>query len=111
MSAVMGSVDRSELGVASGVNATMRGCGQGLSVAMLGAIAASQLGPTGGRLILLGKSAGISSAQAFTAGFREAMLVGSGLAIAGALASLVGRQKEDGQGHPVRSVETGPDRS
>ena len=108
MSAVMGSVDRSELGVASGVNATMRGCGQGLSVAMLGAIAASQLGPTGGRLILLGKSAGISSAQAFTAGFREAMLVGSGLAIAGALASLVGRQKEDGQGHPVRSDGPGP---
>ena len=89
----MGSVERSELGVASGVMSTMRGGGQGLSIAMLGAVAASKLGPTGGRVILLGKSAGVSSAQAFAAGYREAMLVGVGLALAGALASLIGRQK------------------
>ena len=93
LSRVMGSVERSELGVASGVMATMRGGGQGLSIAMLGAVAASKLGPTGGRVILLGKSAGVSSAQAFAAGYREAMLVGVGLALAGALASLIGRQK------------------
>jgi Na+/melibiose symporter-like transporter len=95
--AVMGSVDRSELGVASGVIATTRGGGQGLSIAVLGAIAASKLGPTGGRVILLGKSAGISSAQAFAAGYREAMLVGVGLALASALASLVGERKPEGQ--------------
>ena len=95
--AVMGSVGRSEQGVASGVIATMRGCGQGLSIAVLGAIAASQLGPTGGRVILLGKSAGISSARAFTAGYREAMLVGTGLALAAALASLVRERKPERQ--------------
>ena len=93
LSAVMGSVDRSQLGVASGVRATMSFCGQGLSIAILGAIAASKLGPTGGRVILLGKSAGVSSAQAFAAGYREAMLVGAGLALAGALASLVQEKK------------------
>ena len=90
LSRVMGSVDRSKLGVASGILATTRSGGQGLSIAVLGAIAASKLGPTGGRVILLGKSAGISSAQAFAAGYREAMLVGAGLAVAGALVSLVG---------------------
>ena len=95
ISAVMGSVDRTELGVASGVRFTMALGGQGLSVAVLGAIAASQLGPTGGRVILLGKSAGVSSAQAFAAGYHEAMLVGAALAIGGALASLAGRQRQE----------------
>jgi MFS family permease len=89
LSAVMGAVDRSQLGVASGVFATARFCGQGVSIAMLGAIAASKLGPAGGRVILLGESAPVSSTQAFAAGYREAMLVGAGLALAGALASLV----------------------
>ena len=93
MSAAMGSVSRSTLGVASGVNATMRGCGQGLSIAVRGAIAASKLGPSGGRVILLGKNAGISSAQTFAAGYREAMLVAAGLAVAGALVSLIGKPK------------------
>ena len=93
LSAVMGSVDRSKLGVASGVRFTMSFCGQGLSIAVLGAIAASKLGPTGGRVILLGSSAGVSSAQAFAAGYREAMLAGVGLALAAALASLVGKQR------------------
>jgi hypothetical protein len=92
----MGSVERSELGVASGVLFTMRSGGQGLSIAVLGAIAASQLGPTGGRLILLGESASLSSSQAFVAGYREAMLVGVGLAVAGALASLARERKTDG---------------
>ena len=102
VSAVMGSVERSELGVASGVLFTMRSGGQGLSIAVLGAIAASQLGPTGGRLILLGESASLSSSQAFVAGYREAMLVGVGLAIAGALASLARERKTDGERHASR---------
>ena len=89
LSAVMGSVDRSQLGIASGVFATMRFCGQGISIAMLGAIAASKLGPAGGRVILLGARAGVGSAEAFAAGYRLAMFVGTGLAIAGALTSLV----------------------
>ena len=96
-SAIMGSVDRSHLGVASGVFATTRFCGQGISIAILGAIAASKLGPTGGRVILLGKSAGVNNAQAFAAGYREAMLVGAGLAIVGALISLVRERKPESQ--------------
>ena len=95
LSRVMGAVSRSELGVASGVMSTMRSGGQGLSIAVLGAIAASQLGPTGGRVVLLGKSAGVSSAQAFAAGYREAMLAGAGLAIAGAIISLVRERSPD----------------
>ena len=97
VSAVMGSVDRSQLGVASGVRATINFCGQGLSIAILGAIAASKLGPAGGRVILLGESAGVSSAQAFAAGYREAMLAGAGLALAGVLASLVRERRPKGQ--------------
>ncbi len=90
----MGSVDRSELGVASGVRFTMGYCGQGMSIAMLGAIAASRLGPAGGRVILLGESAGVASAQAFAAGYREAMLVGAGLAVVAILVSLAGRPRQ-----------------
>ena len=88
-SAIMGSVDRSELGVASGLFATARFCGMGVSIAVLGAIAASKLGREGGRVILLGASAGVGNAQAFAAGYREAMFVGTAFAVAGALVSLV----------------------
>ena len=89
-SAIMGSVDRSELGVASGLFATARFCGMGVSIAVLGAIAASKLGREGGRVILLGASAGVGNAQAFAVGYREAMFVGTAFAVAGALVSLVG---------------------
>jgi hypothetical protein len=46
-------------------------------------------------VILLGKSAGVTSARAFTAGFREAMLAGVGLALAAALVSLVGKKRPE----------------
>ena len=88
-SAIMGSGDRSELGVAAGLFATARFCGMGVSIAVLGAIAASKLGREGGRVILLGASAGVGNAQAFAAGYREAMFVGTAFAVAGALVSLV----------------------
>ena len=88
-SAIMGAVDRSELGVASGMFATSRFCGMGISIAVLGAIAASKLGPDGGRVILLGARAGVENAQAFAAGYREAMLVGAGFTVVGAFVSLV----------------------
>jgi MFS family permease len=51
-SAIMGSVDRSQLSVASAFLGTMRVTGQALSVAVLGGIAASHLGPGGWRLLL-----------------------------------------------------------
>ncbi len=89
ISAVMGSVDRSQLSLASGFLATMRFTGQGLSVAVLGAIAAWKLGPAGGRVILLGESAGASSVSAFADGYQTAMLVGAAFALAGAALSWV----------------------
>jgi len=97
LSEVMGSVHRSELGVASGVRFTMGYCGQGMSIALLGAIAASRLGPAGGRVILLGESAGVASAQAFASGYREAMLVGAGLAVVAIVVSLAGRPRRQTQ--------------
>ena len=87
-SAIMGSVPRSQLGVASGMFTASRFCGMGVSIAILGAIAASKLGAEGGRVILLGTRASLTNAQAFTAGYREAMYVGTGIALLGALVAL-----------------------
>ncbi len=89
MSAVMGSVPRNQLSLASGFLGTMRTAGQGVSVGLLGAIAASGLGPTGGRVLFLGEEASAAAASSFANGFETAMLVATGLAIAGALVSLV----------------------
>ena len=100
MSAIMGSVQKRQLGLASAFVGTMRVTGQALSVAVLGGIAASTLGPAGGRLLLtLGTPVpGQSHASALAAaafvlhhyahGYRNAMLAGAGLAFVGALASL-----------------------
>jgi len=85
----MGAVKRSELSLASGFLGTMRTAGQGISVALLGAIAASGLGPTGGRVLFLGEAASEAAALSFSDGYRTAMLVAAGLAVAGALVSLV----------------------
>jgi EmrB/QacA subfamily drug resistance transporter len=89
ISAVMGSVDRSQLNLASGFLATMRFTGQGLSIAVLGAIAAWKLGSSGGRVILLGEAAGASSVPLFADGYQTAMLVGAGFALAGAALSWI----------------------
>jgi EmrB/QacA subfamily drug resistance transporter len=88
MSAVMGAAPRSQLSLASGFMATMRFCGQGFSVALLGAIAASRLGRQGARVILLGPAAGLASSASLAAGFREALLAGAALALIGALVSM-----------------------
>jgi hypothetical protein len=77
----------------------MRVTGQALSVAVLGGIAASTLGPAGGRLLLrLGTPVpGQSHAAALAAtyvlhhyarGYHDAMVTGAALALVGALASL-----------------------
>jgi MFS family permease len=87
ISAVMGSVDRSRLNLASGFLATMRFSGQGMSIAVLGAIAAWKLGPTGARIIFLGGSGSAAHAPALADGYHAAMLVGAGLALAGAALS------------------------
>jgi MFS family permease len=84
ISAVMGSVDRSQLSLAAGFLSTMRFTGQGISIAVLGAIAAWRLGPEGGRMIFLGETGSAASAGAFADGFQLAMIVGAALAAIGA---------------------------
>jgi hypothetical protein len=100
----MGSVERSKLSLAGAFLGTMRVTGQALSVAVLGAIAASQLGVSGTRLIYTGgqavgaaahgaaataaATAAAHIAQDYALGYKYAMFTGAGLALLGALASL-----------------------
>lgn len=86
-SAIMGSVAREQLSVASAFLGTMRVTGQAVSVGLLGSIAASRLAP-GGWNQLLHHAGGTGPADAFAWGYRAAMAAGAGLALLGALASL-----------------------
>ena len=94
MSAVMGSVERSQLGLASGFLSTMRFTGQGVSIALLGAIAAWKLGPEGGRIVFLGELGSGAGTEAFADGFHSAMLVGAALAAFGAVVSWIARPRD-----------------
>ena len=92
-SAIMGSVRRDQLSVASAFMGTMRTAGQSLSVALLGGIAASQLGRLGGRLLFTHGGSGASglsakAVDAYAQGYTYAMLAGAVLALLGALVSL-----------------------
>jgi len=109
-SSVMGAVKRSELSLASGFLGTMRTGGQAMSIGLLGAIAASSLGPTGGRVLFLGEEASAAAAETFSGGYRTAMLVAAGLAVAGAMVSMV-RGPRDAAGHDGSARrETTPER-
>jgi EmrB/QacA subfamily drug resistance transporter len=94
MSAVMGSVRRDQLSVASAFVGTMRTSGQALSIALLGGIAASQLGRVGSRLLFThGRGAGSAvlaeqAVSGYAQGYRYAMLAGAALALIGAAVSL-----------------------
>ncbi len=91
-SAIMGSVRRDQLSQASAFLSTMRTAGQALSVALLGGIAASQLGRIGGRLLLShghgGGAVAARAVDAYAQGYRYAMLTGAVLALLGAAVSL-----------------------
>jgi len=86
-SAIMGSVERRQLSVASAFLGTMRVTGQALSVGLLGSIAASRLGPGGWSLLLRHAGSG-AAAGAYARGYQAAMLTGAFLALMGAWASL-----------------------
>jgi EmrB/QacA subfamily drug resistance transporter len=86
-SAVMGAVERSRLGVAASFLATMRFTGQAVSVALLGGIAGSRLGPVGGKVIFLGARV-VDSGGLYTQGFRLAMTAAAAMALTGGLVSL-----------------------
>jgi EmrB/QacA subfamily drug resistance transporter len=94
VSAIMGSVRGDQLSVASAFLGTMRTSGQALSVALLGGIAASQLGRLGGRLLFThgrdGGAAGLAAqaVSGYAQGYRYAMLTGAALALVGAAVSL-----------------------
>jgi hypothetical protein len=104
-SAIMGSVRRDQLSVASAFLGTMRSTGMALSVALLGGIAASSLGAVGGRLLFTrGNGAGAVASAAvrdYAHGYQLAMLAGAGLALVGALISLT-------RGGVVEQVAEGP---
>ena len=87
-SAVMGSVPRAQLGVASGTLGTMRFLGQTLSIGFLGALATSQLGAGGQAVLFTGHAGSAAAAAAYISGYHLAMLAGAGIAIVGAMASL-----------------------
>ena len=86
-SAIMGSVGRGELSVASAFLGTMRVMGQALSIAILGGIASLRLGPDEWQQLLL-RGGAASAHEAFAWGYSAAMLAGAGLALLGAWASL-----------------------
>ena len=101
-SAIMGSVRRDQLGVASAFMGTMRTSGMALSVALLGGIAASQLGRLGGRLLFThggGRAVGLAAraVSGYAQGYRYAMLTGAVLALTGAGVSLT-RGAHEAQG-------------
>lgn len=93
-SAVMGSVKGKRLGVASGTLATMRFMGQSLSIAIMGAVAATIVPPEVLEA-LFGKTTGygVLAVEAFIQGMSRAFSVGATLALIGVLTSMV-RAKE-----------------
>jgi EmrB/QacA subfamily drug resistance transporter len=100
-SAIVGSVPRSQLGLASGFLSTTRTTGQAMSMGVLGGIAASALGPIGGRIIFMhGSGPGMEhltnrAIDGYAHGYSLAMWTAVGLALAAAAASLTrGRSTE-----------------
>jgi MFS family permease len=86
-SAIMGSVERSQLSVASAFLSTMRVMGQALSIAILGGIASSRLSSAEWLQLLL-RHGSLRASEAFARGYSAAMLAGALLALLGAWASL-----------------------
>jgi EmrB/QacA subfamily drug resistance transporter len=86
-SAVMGSVGRDQLSVASAFLGTMRVMGQALSVAILGGLASSRLSAAEWQQLLL-RHGSLQAADAFAWGYSAAMAAGILLALLGAWASL-----------------------
>lgn len=88
-SAVMGSVSRPQLSLASAFLGTMRVTGMAVSVGLLGGIAASQLTKAESRILYVhGHNIAAAAATSYSTGYKYAMLTGAGLALVGALASL-----------------------
>lgn len=102
-SAVMGSVDRSRLGVASGTLSTMRFIGQAGSLAIMGAIIASVAGPDFITSLSLGSANPGVTAASYIQGMSAVFLVGAFIAAVGTVTSLARGKKvsEKGSEHIV----------
>ena len=86
ISAVLGSVASARLSAASAVLGTSRFIGQALSIGLLGAIAAAQLGGSGADT-LTARITTTGNVSEFLAGYRWAMVAGAGIAVAAAVVS------------------------
>jgi len=95
-SAVMGSVEKNRLGVAAGTLATMRFIGQSMSLAVMGAVAATAIPSKilSDLFIGLRSEAGTVMAEAFVEGIRRAFFVSGFISALGIFTSLVrGKEK------------------
>jgi MFS family permease len=90
-SAVMGSVEKSKLSVAAGTLGTMRFTGQSMSLAVMGAVAATAISSTilSDMLVGLQIEVGTVMAGAFVEGIRRAFIVSGFIAAIGVATSLV----------------------
>ncbi len=98
-SAVMGSVNRSKLGVASGMLGTMRFMGQSIGLALAGAVIALALPPQETLALFAGlTTSGAVARDAFIVGMKDFFLVASLMAGLGAVSSMVrGRETPQGE--------------
>lgn len=89
-SAVMGCVERTQLGVASGTLSTMRTVGQSLSLAVMGAMIATAASTELLSSLFMGMplADGGEAASEFVRGMALAFQVSAGIAVVGALTSL-----------------------
>ncbi len=88
-SAVMGSVEKRKLGIASGMLATMRCSGQATSLAVMGAIIATVAGAGSISGLFSGDTSGVAVvAEDFVKGMDLAFLVSACIAIVGGITSL-----------------------
>lgn len=92
-SAIMGSVPKNRLGIASGTLASMRNIGMVLGIALSGAVFSGRLPVYGSELQELGYQGIALQACAFTKAMNDAFLAGAALAALGVITSLV-RGKE-----------------
>jgi len=90
-SAVMGSVEKNRLGVAAGTLATMRFMGQSMSLAVMGAVAATAIPSKilSDLFVGLRSEAGTVVAEAFVEGIRRAFFVSGFISALGIFTSLV----------------------
>lgn len=91
-SAIMGSVERKRLGVASSLLAITRSLGQTVGIAVLGAVWASSVFRAAGGVVMGGAEAAPPAAQA--AGLQVAALVAAGLVIAALVIALFAWRNE-----------------